>query len=173
MTENRRALVWVASATVVLGILLGVRPVSIERLLAGYALVLAAIVLFRVVTGFRRGAEPPQEALRFEQALRGRPRAMAVRPPAFIAMEREIEIGMDHAGQAHRRLLPLLRTAAAARLALHHGVELEHRPDVARDLLGEEAWDYLRPDRPEPVDRHGPGPSRDTIETLIARVESL
>lgn len=172
MNKRRRIVSSVATVTAVLGILLGVRPVSIERLLAGYVIAVAAIVLISLVRDFRQGTEP-EEASRLDEALRERPKKTAARPPAFIAMEREIEQGIEHAGQAHRRLLPLLRTAAAARLALHHGVELENRPDVARTLLGEEAWAYLRPDRPQPVDRHGPGLSRETIAALVERVEAL
>ncbi len=173
MKQNRRTVVWTATVTLALAILLGLRPLPVERLLAGYAVTLAAIALFHLVATFHHGTEPTRDARRFEDALRRGPKATPIRHPAFIAMEREIELGTEHAGQAHRRLLPLLRTAVAARLALGHGVELEERPDVARALLGEEAWEYLRPDRPEPVDRHGPGPSRDTIAALIGRVESL
>lgn len=172
MTEWRRILGSVVAATAALGILLGVRPLPAERLLTGYVLVLAAIALIFLVRDFRRTTEPSQ-ARRFDEAFRRRPKATVAGPRFFFAIEREIELGTEHAGQAHRRLLPLLRTAAAARLALHHGVELESRPDVARSLLGEEAWDFLRPDRPEPVDRHGPGLSRETIAALIERVEAL
>jgi hypothetical protein len=169
---HRRIIGPVATVTVTIAILLGVRPVSGERLLAGYVIALAAIVLASLAREFREEAQRP-EAGRFEQALRGGRKTVTPRPPAFLAMEREIEQAIDHAGQAHRRLLPLLRAAAAARLALHHGVELENRPDVARRLLGDEAWDYLRPDRPEPVDRHGAGLPRTTVAMLIERVEAL
>jgi hypothetical protein len=172
VNDHWRTLGSAAAATAVLGLLIGLRPLPIERLLAGYVLALAAIALLALVRNFSHGTKPAQ-AGRFEEALRGRRRKMALRPPVFIAMEREIELGMEHAGHAHRRLLPLLRAAAAARLAAHHGVEIEDRPDVARSLLGEEAWDFLRADRPEPVDRHGRGLSRDTIAALIERVELL
>jgi hypothetical protein len=170
--ENRRILGSAATVTVALGILLGVGPTSTERLLAGYLIVLAAIVLLELVRRFREHIHP-EAAYRFEQALRERRSNPATRPPAFIAMEREIEQGVEYAVQAHRRLLPLLRSAAAARLAVHHGIELEHRPDAARSLLGDEAWELLRPDRPEPVDRRGPGLPRATIAMLIERVETL
>ena len=172
MNERRRFLGSVATVTFILGILLGVRPVSVERLLAGYMVALAAITLISLVRDFGARTKPV-EARRFDDALRGPRGKPANRPPVFLAMEREIEQGIDHAGQAHRRLLPLLRTSAAARLAEQHGVDLEDRPDVARALLGAEAWEYLRPDRPEPVDRHGPGLSRETVAALIESVEKL
>ena len=88
-------------------------------------------------------------------------------------MERELVLGIADAEHAQRRLLPLLRSAAAARLAARHGFELERRPEAARDLLGDEVWELLRPDRAEPEDRHGPGVPRDEIAAVIERMESL
>jgi hypothetical protein len=40
-------------------------------------------------------------------------------------------------------------------------------------LLGEDAWELLRPDRPEPEDRHDSGVPREQIAAVIERVESL
>ena len=53
------------------------------------------------------------------------------------------------------------------------GFELERRPEAARALLGEDAWELLRPDRPPPEDRHGPGVPPRRVAALIERVESL
>ena len=44
---------------------------------------------------------------------------------------------------------------------------------VARRLLGETTWDLLRPDRPQPADRLGPGLPREEIAAVIARLEEL
>jgi hypothetical protein len=88
-------------------------------------------------------------------------------------MERELVLGEADADHAHRRLVPLLRAAAAARVAARHGFELERRPETARMLLGEDAWELLRPDRPEPEDRHDSGVPREQIAAVIERVESL
>ena len=64
-------------------------------------------------------------------------------------------------------------TTAAARIAARHGFELERRPEAAAALLGEDAWELLRPDRPAPEDRHGPGVPRERVAAVIERVESL
>ena len=88
-------------------------------------------------------------------------------------MEREILLGIADADHAHRRLLPLLRATAAARLASRHGLELDRRPDLQRELLGREVWELLRPDRPAPADRHGSGLPREQVVAVIERVESL
>ena len=88
-------------------------------------------------------------------------------------MERELVLGSADADHAQRRLLPLMRTAAAARIAARHGFELERRPDAARALLGDDVWELLRPDRPEPADRHGRGVPEAQIAAAIARIEAL
>ncbi len=62
--------------------------------------------------------------------------------------------------------------AAAARIAARHGFDLERQPELARALLGEDVWELLRPDRPEPADRFGPGVPHDQIAAVIARVEA-
>ena len=56
---------------------------------------------------------------------------------------------------------------------MRHGIELERRPDLARERLDEQTWDLLRPDRPEPPNRHAPGPRRSEIAAVIAHVENL
>jgi hypothetical protein len=171
VTERRRISGAVLSATAALGVLLGIRPLPVERLLSIYVLVLAAIVL----AALTRIAAPPEERRRpspFEDALRVRPER-PMRPPELVRTERELTLGMASAGHAYRRLLPLLREAAAARLATGHGVELGRRPESARALLGEDAWELLRPDLPEPEDRNALGLPFARMEAVIGRLESL
>jgi len=88
-------------------------------------------------------------------------------------MDRVLVLGSADADHAHRQLLPLLRATAAARIAVRHGFELERRPEEARALLGDDVWELLRPDRPEPRDRHGPGVPHARVAAVIERVESL
>jgi len=171
VSERYRLLTSVAIVSGVLGILLAVRPLPAERLFAAYVLALAAIGLLHFVRAYRGELDPTPS--RFEQALRERARATSARPGVFLVMDREIELGILHAGQAHRRLLPLLRAAAAARLQARHGIELERGSPAARALLGDEAWEFLRPDREPPADPFGPGVPRETIADLIERVEAL
>jgi hypothetical protein len=156
-------------ATVALIVLLAIPPLSISRALGIWVVIVAALALLLLVRHSR--PDVPRTPL-FEAALRGR-QAPASEPAELLRVERELELGIASAGSAHHRLLPLLRAAAAARLASRHGVELDRRPDAARALLGEEAWELLRPDRPEPVDRFGRGVPRATVAALIEKVESL
>jgi hypothetical protein len=152
----RRLLVPAFASAATLAVLLALRPLSSSRALAIWVVVVAGIARVR----------------RFEAALRGR-KPPTPEPVELLRMERELELGIAGAAHAHHRLLPLLRAAAAARLASRHGIELDLRPEAAEALLGEEAWELLRPDRPEPEDRFAPGVPRERVAALIERVESL
>jgi hypothetical protein len=166
----RRLLEPTALAIVALVVLLEIHPLSATRALAIWVVLVAALALLLLVR--HSGAGPRRRASRFDAALRGQT-AKATAPAELLRVERELELGIANAGSAHHRLLPRLRTAAASRLASRHGVELERRPEAARALLGDEAWEFLRPDRPEPFDRFARGVPRETVAALIERVESL
>ena len=159
--ERRRVGLLVAGVTVVLVVLLGVRPVSYERIVAGYALALAAIGLGSAtrLLGERRATEPGSA---FESAL-ARAAAPPTRPPELVRVEREIVLGATNAGHLHRRLLPLLRDAAVARLGTR----------LTLEQLGDEAWDLLRPDRPEPRDRNAPGLPLRRLREIVTVLERL
>lgn len=158
-------------ATVVLVVLLSVSNLSTSRAIAIWVVTVTALTLIALIRQSRatRGPEP---ASGFEQAFR-KPKPKVAAPEELMRMDREIVLGIADADHAHRRLLPLLRSTAAARLAARHGVELDRRPESARALLGDEVWELLRPDRPAPADRHGPGVPREQIAAAIERVESL
>src|SRR3954468_17869250 len=99
--ERRRAVSGVVCATLLLGVMLGIRPVATSTLVAAYVLVLAAIgvaSLTRVLAG-----EPDLRASGFERALTREPPATG-RPPELVRVEREITLGVSTAGHLHRRL---------------------------------------------------------------------
>ena len=155
----------------VLVVLLAIPKLSTTRALAIWVVVVAAFALF-VLVRHSRAQAGPQPTRRFEAALRGR-KAADSPPEELVRMERELILGSADADHAHRRLLPLLRATAAARIAARHGFELERRPDAARALLGTDVWELLRPDRPEPADRHAAGVPEAQIANAIARIEAL
>jgi hypothetical protein len=158
-------------AAVVLVVLLAIPKLSTSRALAIWVVVVAAFLLV-VLVRHSRAHGGPKAAHRFEAALRER-NSTASPPEELVRMERELVLGSADADHAQRRLLPLMRTAAAARIAARHGFELERRPEEARALLGDDAWELLRPDRPEPADRHGRGVPEARIAAAIARIEAL
>lgn len=157
-------------ATVVLVVLLALRPLSTSRAFAIWIILLAAMALLALVRHSRLGGA--RRGSSFEAALRVRP-ATTPQPVEFLRMGRELELGIADAAHARRRLLPLLRAAATARLASRHGIELDRRPDAARERLGEDVWELLRPGRPVPADRHARGVPRDRVLAVIERLESL
>jgi len=160
-----------AAAAVALVVLLALPRLSTSRALAIWVVLAAALVIVALVR-HPREHDDQKPSRRFEEALRRR-KPVTSQPEELLRMDREIVLGAADADHAHRQLLPLLRTVAAARLAGRHGVELERRPETARSLLGEDIWELLRPDRPEPVDRHGPGIPREQIAAVIEHVEAL
>jgi hypothetical protein len=169
--ERRRLATSAALATGGLAIALGLRPFATERILAAYVLVLAAIALAALTRVTRSASERPAPS-ELEAALRVRP-AEPARPPELVRTEREITLGVANAGHLHQRLLPLLREAAAARLAAKHSVDLLRRPDAARELLGDETWELLRPDRPEPANRDAPGVPLGRVRAIVDTLERL
>jgi hypothetical protein len=170
-TERSRILTTVAGVTALLIVMLGVRPASIQQILAAYVLVLAAVALAALTRIARSASDvpPPSE---LDAALR--PRVVdPMRPSELVRTEREITLGTSNAGHLHARLLPVLREAAAARLAAAHNVDLARRPDAGRRLLGEDVWQLLRPDRPEPLEHDGPGIPMRQLRAVIDTLEKL
>jgi hypothetical protein len=86
-----------------------------------------------------------------------------------VRIEREITLGTTSAGHLQTRLLPLLRSAAEARL----GLDFELQPERARAALGDESWALLRPDRPAPVERNGPGLPLRRVREVVDSLEQL
>jgi hypothetical protein len=160
-SERSRVAMLVGGTTLVLVIMLGIRPVSLERIAAGYVLALAAIAIVSLVRqlGARGEQQPPSL---FEHALSRKPE-QPTRPPELVRIEREITLGTTSTGHLHTRLLPLLREAASARLG----------PRLTREQLGDEAWELLRPDRPEPVDRNAPSISLRRVRSIVTTLERL
>jgi hypothetical protein len=73
----------------------------------------------------------------------------------------------------HLRLRPALREAAAQRLRVRHGVDLDADPRRARALLGDETWELVRPDVKPPSDRFGPGITPAQLGRTLDVLEAL
>jgi hypothetical protein len=106
----------------------------------------------------------------FDAALHPRRRPAVV--DSLDRAENLVAISISTAGDTHWRLRPVVRDVAAA--ALHgRGVELDRDPDAARALLGEEAWELVRADRPRPPDGFGPGIAPDALARVLDVLEEL
>jgi hypothetical protein len=81
--------------------------------------------------------------------------------------------GRPNAFDLHHRLRPLAREIAAARLARSHGVDLERRPERARELVGPRTWELIRPEREPPVDRLTREWSIQELGELVSELERM
>jgi hypothetical protein len=155
-------------ATIGLAIALGLRPISVREILAAYVLALTAIALLVLTRMARTEEEWERATSELERALAPRKTARA-RPAELVRTERDLTLSSTNAGDLHTRLLPQLREVAAARLAARHDADLAG----ARDVVGDEAWEYLRADRPAPDDRTAHGLPLRRIAALVDAIERL
>lgn len=135
------------------------------RLLAEIGLVVVAGIAVIVCVSLLPDARPIQ-----------RRRPLAPRPPRpdqLVELERLVVSAGTSAIQVHAYLRPLLVEIAARRLALR-GQTLERMPDaVGRELLGNRLWDIVRPGRPFPEDRQGPGVAPQQLRAILEVLERL
>jgi hypothetical protein len=132
-----------------------------------YVLALGAIALPAMVS-LLRGIVPPERGSRLAAALE--PRAPELpRIPELDRLERELYMSATREYDLHYRLRPVVREIAADRLE-RHGLSLDSGSAAVRELLGDDLWKLVRPDRKPPRDRQAPGPGqaelRRTVETL-------
>ena len=168
--ERRRTAIALVLATVGAGIVLALGVFAATTVLAVYVVVLGAVVL-APLTRLAQTHEETQPSI-FELSLK-RTRASSTRPPELVRIERELVAGLETAGGLHRRLGPLLRDAAAVRLAATRRIDLVHQPDAAHAALGDDAWELVRPDRPAPRERTGAGVPVARIRMLLDTLEQL
>lgn len=142
-----------------------------DEALAVFLLVLCALGLLALVRTVSAAAPPPRESL-FDRALRPK-RPERTRPEELTRLEVDLAFGVESAGQLHSRVVPLLRSVAAARLVSRHGVDPARRPEAARRLLGDEVWALVRPDREPPRDLLARGIPLRTIAAAVDALERL
>jgi hypothetical protein len=82
-----------------------------------------------------------------------------------------VQLGMQTAFDLHYRLRPTLVEIAHNRLA-GRGISLENEPR-AKGVLGDEAWELLRPDREPPRNRNAPGIGADELGRLVGVLEKI
>jgi uncharacterized membrane protein len=137
----------------------GVRYVTLHA----YVLLVGGLIMLGVVAA-AGDAVPKRHRSEFDRALGG-----AVRGDKPLheveRMEREVTLGVASAYDLHVRLLPQLRQIAQARL------ERSGRT-MSPETLGT-WWELLRPDRPEPENRHGPGISQSELRALVSDLERM
>ncbi len=151
------------------GVLLLVLPGRAAIVAHLWLVVVLAIALGVALDRLARAV--PRRASRFDaafvQAAPGR-----ARPASLERVERELTLSTGTAFDVHFRLRPLLRSIASDAL-LRRGVDLDRTPERAEALLGPDAWELVRPDRPAPRDRAARGVPLDSVERAVAGLERL
>lgn len=92
--------------------------------------------------------------------------------PQLVDLERLMEFASATAFDVHYRLRPRLIGIATHRLA-RHGVTLTGQPEQARAMVGARAWALIRPDRPPPEQRHGPGIQSAELQQIVEEIDAL
>ena len=160
MIQLRQIFSGVLLATIAFVVLLGARPLPVDTIAAGYALVLAAIALTAMTSAL--GDDRHRAPSRFEHEL-ARTHVPPTRPSELVRMERELTLGSSSATHFHLRLRPMLWEIATARLE-----RTPTRPD-----LGDDAWELLRPERESPQDRAAAGLPLRRLRALLDTLERL
>lgn len=155
-----------ALAAVVLGLARLLAPGWFELELDVFILVAGGIALVNVVI-FLRSTYPLEHVPEIAAALE-RESEPPQRPPQLERLERELTMASATAFDLHARLRPQLREIAAMRLAAR-GVRLED----AEDVLDEELWELVRPDRPPPANRHAEGIPPAELRRAVEALEAL
>lgn len=165
-----RAVRWGVAVTAAAGIAAlagsGVNAIVLDV----YLLCIGAVVLLALVRVTRVSAMTPRTSA-FDAAL-----AAMRRPPPESGeptLVRELELSTYNAFHFHARLRLLFRDIAAHRLRAHYGVELDAEAARARELVGKEAWEVVRPDRPPPADRMAAGPTLAELDVVVDELEAL
>jgi hypothetical protein len=120
------------------------------------------------VMSWLRGIVPPERGSKLAAALE--PRAPVVpRIPELDRLERELTMSASRAFDLHYRLRPAVREIALGRLE-RRGLRLDSGSAAVRELLGDQVWELVSPDREAPSDRQAAGPGlaelRQTVESL-------
>jgi hypothetical protein len=156
-------------ATIALAILLALFPGISWWATRAWLLLLGLIALAGLVP-LILGREVEDDGPTWRPSLPRRPPRRSVRQ--LEELERLTEFATATAFDFHHRLRPHLVRVAEHRLAAR-GIRLAGQPERARTLLGDDAWDLVRPDREPPDQRHAPGVSASRIGDLVERLRAL
>jgi hypothetical protein len=102
-----------------------------------------------------------------------RPVARVERPPSLARIERGVAMAEASAFDLHYRLRPVLVELAGELLAARHGIDLNRAPGPSHAVLGDDVWEIVRPDRPEPRERLADGISAAELERVVASLETV
>ena len=139
-------------------------------LLDVYFLGMGGVLLLALVRTTREGGSTGLSD--FDRALE----EMSRRHPSDsgeLTLVNEVEQSTASALHLHVRLRPILREIAAHRLWMRFGVDLDREQERARELVGANAWELVRPERLPPSDRLARGPAPADLRVVVEELERL
>lgn len=95
------------------------------------------------------------------------------RPPSLARIERGVSMAEASAFDVHYRLRPVLVELAGELLAARRGIDLNREPGPSHAVLGDDLWEIVRPNRPEPRERLADGISADDLERVVTSLERI
>jgi hypothetical protein len=143
-------------------------PGRVELGVRIYVLVLCAAVIVVLLLALRRAY--PEESVLREPTARAPTR---VPPPSLARIELETALAVAGSFDLHYRLVPRLRAVATGLLSSRRQVALAEEQDTARAILGDEAWELVRPDRPAPRDRLAKGIAPRELGRVVDAMEAV
>ena len=170
--EQVRRRLWMAVRVVVLvvvAIVVGAPPLLAIRI-GSYLLAAGVVEALLVSLG---PSTPRRGRSAFDRIARPHLPELPSSPESLDRVRRETWLAQQTSGGWHFRLRPVLREVTGVLLEDRHGVDLDGRPDAARRVLGDEAWERLRPDADPPGDRWDQGISAAELDRVVTRIEEL
>jgi hypothetical protein len=139
-------------------------------LLDVYLLGVGGVILVALVRSTRE--ETSAGASEFDRAVA----QMSRRHPSDsgeLTLVRDVKQSTISAFHLHVRLRPVLREIAAHRLWMRFGVDLDGDSESARELMGANVWELVRPDRIPPGDRLATGPPLADLRVVVDELERI
>ena len=90
-----------------------------------------------------------------------------------LSLVHDVQQSVASTFHLHTRLRPVLREIAAHRLSMRFGVDLDRDQERARELIGADAWELVRPGRPPPGDRLAAGPPASHLSKVVKELERI
>jgi hypothetical protein len=156
-------------ATAGLAVALVIRPGDSSLAAEAYVLLVGALGMALLAQAVARlFPAAPASRIDFPRRQRRKDKRLS----GLDRIERELEMATQSAFDTHYRLRPLLRELAATRLA-RRGVDLDAPGGHAEELLGPDAWAFVRPDLVRPAEHHAAGAPLATVERAVDALERL
>ena len=143
-----------------------------DALLEAYLLGIGAVLLLALVRTTSERGPAIGGAGDFERAVDD----MSRRYPSDsgeLTLVHDVQQSVASTFHLHTRLRPILREIAAHRLSMRFGVSLDREPERARELIGAEGWELVRPERPPPSDRLAQGPPTSQLSKVVEEPERI